>query len=209
MICNRCGTFNQDGSYSCANCGAPLGNYQQPPGYGSIQQQKGPKPMVLYFIAGAVAALLIIFILLPQFSYHYDIKVEKFNKVYNVFGVKSFVNDASKYSSSNSKDVKAAGDVLAGAAIGLFIPPVCLCVVWAVLSFLRKKAAGILGIIASAYYAFMALIWIAMIAALSSASKSGKYVDKVDMTAVPVFMLLLAIAGIPIGIFQIVKRKNL
>ena len=88
----------------------------------------------------------------------------------------------------------------------MFIIPMALQVVWAVMSFIQKRPAGIFGVIASSIYSVSSMIWVFVVSIAAAASYS--FGEK-TMTAIPVFMLLLGIAGIPVSIIQIVKRKYL
>lgn len=212
MFCEKCGTQNNDSNTNCVNCGAPLygdqPQYQQPQqpqqpqqqyGYAQPQQQygygqsqpmatNGPKPKVLYIIGGIIAALLVLFLFLPHLS---------------IRGQGAYIPFAIIIESS-----KAAGWLSSGAAgaLGAFmvllIIPMGLEIVWAIMSFLMKRPAGIFGVVACSIGFFVYMIW--MIIMLACGHMIG-----VSCLPFPVFMFLLSIAGIPISIVQIVKKKYL
>ena len=88
----------------------------------------------------------------------------------------------------------------------MFIVPMALQIVWAVMSFIQRRPAGIFGVIASSIYTVSSLIWLIVVGIAGSAIYTF---GAGSMTAVPTFMLLLGIAGIPVSIVQIVKKKYL
>ncbi len=214
MFCPKCGTQNNDAYANCVNCGAPLGaprypqqqQYQQPyqqPNYGYGQQPyygyaqapvnavNGPKPTALYIIAGVMAVISFALVFIPSF----------FNgsHAYNLF---SILGEPFKTSSS-SRSVSSGGAGVAGFVITMFLIPMGLQVAWAILSFMQKRPAGVFGIISSGIYLISSFIW-AIICAVYTSASSGY-----SSTPVPGFMILIAIAGIPVSIVQLVKKKYL
>ena len=83
----------------------------------------------------------------------------------------------------------------------IIIVPMALQILWAFLSFFRKRPAGKLGLVASIIYFLVSVIWF-------SSLVGNSYMQSV-MTAVPFFMFVMASAGIVLSIIQLVKRKYL
>ena len=220
MFCQNCGTQNNDGSMNCINCGAPLEapqyaqqqypqtyqqQYQQPypqtyqqPYYGYAQAPvnavNGPKPTALYIIAGVIAALSFIMVFIPSFYSSYS--------AYNPFSIAGESFKASSYTSSYSRSSSNAWAGIAGFIITMFVIPMGLQIAWAILSFMQKRPAGVFGVVSSGIYLVVSLIW----AGVCTAGTASSYYTS---TPVPVFMIMLAIAGIPVSIVQIVKKKYL
>lgn len=235
MFCEKCGTPNNDNNAVCTNCGAPLRHlpldggypqqgqqaaYQPPQSYAQPPQQypqqqpypqqngaapyyppqpgygapAGRKPTALYIVAGVLAALQFFMVFLPH--------VSSYGHSYNFFGIVSEVFGASRTTSYYNYNANAGNALNAGIVflLLLFIVPMALQIVWAILSFMQKRPAGIFGVIASSVYFVSSVIWLAVLAAATNANA---------VTAVPVLMIFLAIAGIPVAIVQIVKKKYL
>ena len=196
MFCPKCGTQNNDNNINCANCGAPLRPaQQQQPQYNYVQPQPqyvtparvGAKPTVLYIIAGVMAALQVLMFFLPHFTYG--------KKVYMPI---SLISDAN---SLNKIGAKNASSFFGGIAVCLIIVAI-LNAVWAILSFLKKRPAGVFGIVAGAVGFFIHVFWLALTAGADAASG-------ISSTPFPLFMFLISIASIPVGIVQVVKKKYL
>lgn len=214
MFCSRCGTQNNDAYTNCVNCGAPLRapqypqqHYQQPPqqqnyGYGQqpyygyaqapVNAVNGPKPTALYIIAGVMAVVSFLLVFLPSFFYG--------SHAYNLFSIAS---EPFKTSSSG-RSVSSGEAGIAGFVITMFVIPMGLQVAWAILSFMQKRPAGVFGIISSVIYLISSFIWVIVCAVYTSSSFSGY-----SITPVPGLMIMLAIAGIPVSIVQLVKKKYL
>lgn len=212
MFCEKCGTQNNDSNTNCVNCGAPLygtqpqyqqPQYQQPQqpqqqyGYNQPQQYgyqpqplaaNGSKPTVLYIIAGIIAALLVLFLFLPHLSI-------RGQGAYIPFAI---IIESTKASGFVSSD--AAGAL--GAFMVLLIIPMGLEIVWAIMSFMMKRPAGIFGVIACSIGFFVYMIWMVLMLACGN-------IYGVTCLPFPVFMFLFSIAGIPVSIVQIVKKKYL
>ena len=217
MLCKKCGTQNPDTSRFCSLCGAPLKSAKQPTSSHPQQSYvkdparnqksawtravKGTK--VFYIIVGAIACLSFALPFLPSFSIS--------GKNYNVFGMigfgcqDSFFNDL-----MNNTDLmqKTFGGNKGGAVAfimlmiaQIIIVPMALQIPWAILSFLRKRPAGKLGMIASIIYFLVSDIWLISLG-------GNSYIQSV-MTAVPFFMLVMGIAGIVLSGIQLAKRKYL
>lgn len=203
MFCPKCGTQNNDNNINCVNCGAPLSpnqqqqGYAQPqygyaqPQYGYTQPQpvnalNGPKPNALYIIAGVMAALQVLMFFLPHLS----------SKGGKVFMPVQLFGGAKALDSIGAKDASS----IVGGFMFFFVIVVGLEIAWAILSFLKKRPAGIFGVVASAVGFFVHMIWMIAMGAASSPTY-------VTMLPFPIFMFFLSIAGIPVSIVQIVKKK--
>ena len=80
---------------------------------------------------------------------------------------------------------------------------IALLAVWAILSLIRLKAAGVIGLIASIFQALIGAAWFYY--ALVNASQLASY--NFRMTPVPYLMPVLGIVGIVLSIIQIKKSK--
>lgn len=218
MFCTQCGTNNSDQNSRCVNCGAPLRKpqyvgYAQPSHNGYAQPAQTlntaphAKPTVLYIVTGAIAALGILLVFLPQFSYTHS-GSNGFTHIYNVFGLNTMVNDAASVSAGFSDDSLRASQIASAVCIIMFMVPIVLRAVWALLSFLQKRPAGVFGIISSVTLLIAGGIWSILIAVLSESSRDNSYVT-IEMTAVPPLIVMVAVAGIPLSIMQLVKKKYL
>ena len=204
MFCPKCGTQNNDYNINCVNCGAPLSpnqqqnGYSQPqygyaqPQYGYTQPQpvnalNGPKPNVLYIIAGVMAALQVLMFFLPHL----------FSKAGKVFMPVQLFGGAKALSSFGA--TKDAANIVGGFMF-FFVIVVALEIAWAILSFMKKRPAGIFGVVACAVGFFVHMIWMIAMGAASSPTY-------ITMMPFPIFMFFLSIAGIPVSIVQIVKKK--
>ncbi len=208
MFCQNCGTQNNDAYTNCVNCGAPLREpqYSQPQQYQQQSQQpyygyaeapvnavNGSKPTVLYIVAGIMAVISFALVFAPSFFYG--------TIPYNPF---SLVVDSYRmtFASSGSGSMKSVLDEASLFIIVMFVIPMGFQIAWAILSFAQKRPAGIFGIISSVIYLLSSFIW-SLIVAVADSSPS------VAVLPVPLFMILMAIAGIPVSIIQLVKRKYL
>ena len=111
-------------------------------------------------------------------------------------------------------------------AVMIFVVPMAILVPWAVLSFMRKKIAGVFGIVSSTFLLAGSIMWFGLMKILQSVFESifqtGSYSgynseyynvlsNMVKLTPVPIFLIIIAIAGIAISIAQlffIVKKNN-
>lgn len=238
MFCEKCGHNNPDTAKFCAGCGARLAaqqldqppfaetqdntevytqpeytqpeytqpQYTQPqygqPSYGqqpaynqynSYQPSAALKPqgkstvaVVLYMIAGGVALLSILFAFLP----HITVMGQGFSPL-------ALVSERRIWGTSGDAQIAAVFVIL------LLAVPALLQLVWAILSFLRTKAAGVLGLIASIFAINHTVVWLALLGAVREKSYSVA-----SMTAVPVLMLILAIAGMVLSIIQMTKKNR-
>ena len=228
MFCGKCGTPNDDNNTTCVNCGAPMQRvqpqqteFEQPvqaqnqqygyaqPQYGYAQPQYGyahpqqadkimtaKKPKVLYLIAGIMAAIGFILPFLPSFKYD-SVYYNVFNVGGKVFKKTSF-SYLSKYKQTNYRSVEVNESFMY-----FFIVVMAVLAAWAVLSFLRKRPAGIFGVIAASLLVTAGALWFVMI---DVSVKGAVYIEE---TPVPMLMVILGTAGIPVSIVQIVKKKYL
>lgn len=192
MNCPNCGTPNNDSNINCVNCGAPLTpvqnlqyTYAQPQHTPGVAN--GPIPTVLYIIAGVMAALQVLMFFLP----HLTSTVSS-----DVFMPVQLLGGASALDKVGAKE---ASDIVGGFMF-FFIVVVALEIVWAIMSFMKKRPAGVFGVVACGVGFFIHWIWLGAMGVASS-------VPGVSMTVFPIFMLMISIAGIPVSIVQIVKKK--
>ena len=174
MFCSKCGTQNNDNNINCVNCGAPLSpnqqqnGYSQPqygyaqPQYGYVQPQpvnalNGPKPNALYIIAGVMAALQVLMFFLPHLS----------SKAGKVFMPVQLFGGAKALSSFGA--TRDAANIVGGFMF-FFVIVVALEIAWAVLSFMKKRPAGVFGVVASAVGFFVHMIWMIAMGAASSST---------------------------------------
>lgn len=236
MFCEKCGRNNLDGAKFCAGCGAQLvaphldkapfeetpsttigysqPEYTQPAytqsesvqpqysqqssynnynNYSSYQPKPAVKPqgksvgaIVLYMIAGAMALLSILLVFLPHITVLGS-------------GYAPFQLISDRYVWGSSSDARTGAIVV----VILLVIPMLLQLVWAILSFLRTRAAGVLGLIASIFAINHTIVWIVLLGEMREKSYS-----LASMTAVPVLMLVLAIAGMVLAIIQMTKKNR-
>ena len=183
---------------------------------------KGAK--VLYIIAGAIACLAFIMPFLPSISFSFG-ELSKYigsqSYTFNVFTFGDFVNKVSSLLGASSSRISDEAQALSGlfiVLIAMFIIPMAIQIPWAILSFMRKRPAGVFGLISSILYFIGSIIWVVFLnsmyaSAIQSAMKSGvsSIIAKqyFSITAVPYFMVIFAVAGIVLSIIQLVKKKYL
>lgn len=149
-------------------------------------QGKSVGALVIYMICGAMALLSILFVFLPHLTV--------MGRTYAPF---QLVSDSYVWGSSSDARVGAVFVII------LLVIPMLLQLVWAILSFLRTRAAGVLGLIASIFAINHTIIWLALLAGIRERSYS-----LASMTAVPVLMLIFAIAGMVLAIIQMTKKNR-
>lgn len=210
MFCENCGSQNVDGAKFCASCGAPLAasqpvqpveqpryqepqprfdynySYQQPQPVQPAPQGKSAGAIVVYMISGAVALLSILMVFLPHVTAMY----QSFNP-FQLIGAEALW--------SRSREAAVGGVII----VALLVLPMILQLVWAILSFARVKAAGVLGLIASIFAVNHSLVWLIILAAICEST--GRLAS---VTAVPVVMIILAIAGLVLSIIQMTKKNR-
>lgn len=210
MFCENCGSQNVDGAKFCASCGAPLAasqpvqpveqpryqepqprfdynySYQQPQPVQPAPQGKSAGAIVVYMISGAVALLSILMVFLPHVTAMY----QSFNP-FQLIGAEALW--------SHSREAAVGGVII----VALLVLPMILQLVWAILSFARVKAAGVLGLIASIFAVNHSLVWLIILAAIREST--GRLAS---VTAVPVVMIILAIAGLVLSIIQMTKKNR-
>ena len=147
----------------------------------------GAKPTLLYIIAGVMAALQVLMFFLPHLS-----DGDNVLRPVEMFGGVGVLDKFGVY--DNPYEI--------GVAFIFLVIVVALEVVWAVLSFMKKKPAGIFGVVACALGVIIHLVWFVVICH----TEGGSYFR---VSQLPFFMLLLSYAGIPVSIVQIVKKKYL
>ena len=210
MFCENCGSQNVDGAKFCASCGAPLAasqpvqpveqpryqepqprfdynySYQQPQPVQPAPQGKSAGAIVVYMISGALALLSILMVFLPHVTAMY----QSFNP-FQLIGAEALW--------SRSSEAAVGGVII----VALLVLPMILQLVWAILSFVRVKAAGVLGLIASIFAVNHSLVWLIILAAIREST--GRFAS---VTAVPVVMIILAIAGLVLSIIQMTKKNR-
>ena len=224
MFCENCGAQNVDGAKFCASCGAPLAvsqpaqpqieqaqyqpqieqtqyqppqpqynynynyNYQQPQVQPArpVQQGRSVGAVIVYMISGALAVLSIIMVFLP----HVTVLFRNFNP-FQLIGTEQVFG--------RSSDAAIGGVII----IALLVLPMILQLVWAILSFARVRAAGVLGLIASIFAINHTVIWLVILSELTERTSGAA-----SMTAVPGIMLFLGIAGLVMSIIQMTKKNR-
>jgi|GEM_PF-3304051 len=170
--------YGQQPSYNQYN------GYRQP---AAVQPQgRSTGAVVLYIIAGAVALLSVLFVFLP----HITVLGQGLSPL-------QLVTDKNAWGTTGDAQVAAVFVII------LLAVPMLLQLIWALLSFLRVKAAGVLGLIASIFAINHTIVWMALLGTVRERSYSVA-----SMTAVPVLMLLLAIAGMVLSIIQMTKKNR-
>lgn len=204
MYCEYCGANNQDGAKFCSGCGAPL--QADPAAVAPVATTPEPYPqpqrivraprsttrrvssMVIYFIAGGVAIWTAMLIFLPQIA-----AGSRFFTMFDII--------------SNSRAVRfiTGGGSDLDFVVSIFFVPFMLVmqlqIVWAILSFLRVRPAGVFGLIASIIYTNHATVWAVMLT--STAVKYGTVV-----MPIPYLMAALGMAGIVLSILQLSRRSS-
>lgn len=191
---------------------------------------------VLFIIAGVLACIAFILPFLPSMTLDFTglekiigsgIQSIGLKQKYslNAFSFASSLNDATlmpgipiQYASI----IRGIGTF----AVMIFVVPMAILVPWAVLSFMRKKIAGVFGIVSSTFLLAGSIMWFGLMKILQSVFESifqtGSYSgynseyynvlsNMVKLTPVPIFLIIIAIAGIAISIAQlffIVKKNN-
>lgn len=224
MFCENCGTDNIAGAKFCSACGAPLNSgYSEPKHYAQetyrqepyqqetyqqevypqnqyeyyqpiqsynqprrIVNQRSTGAIVLYMIAGAIALLSILLPFLPQVSY-YGQTANVPSILFSGYGTLVYISGSrSEYS------------MVVAMFIAAFAIPMVLQLVWAILSFARVRAAGVLGLIGSIISINVSIIWAAV---LTSTTRRG-------VTTIPYMMIVLGIAGMVLSIIQLAKKNR-
>lgn len=168
----------------------------------SAQQASGRSAgaVVLYIIAGILALAAMGMTALP--SLHFSLGNSGFSFGSSGFNVFQYgiwmINGGSMLSSyrvSVSQETIAAGIVV----IAMFVIPMIFQLIWAILSFARRRPAGAMGLVGSILYTLAASYWtISLMNPLTS----------MFMTYVPYIMVALGIAGIVVSSIQIAKRNR-
>lgn len=175
--------YSQPDNYQYAQ---PNPVYAQPQRVVRAPQQRSVGAIVLYMIAGAIALFSILLPFLPQVSF--------FGETANV-PVILFSGYGSLVYISGSR---AEYSMVAVMLIMAFAVPMILQLVWAILSFARVRAAGVLGLIGSIIFINVSVVWAIILAA---ATRRG-------VTAVPYMMIVLGIAGMVLSIIQLAKKNR-
>lgn len=228
MFCEKCGGQNVDGARFCANCGAVLteqasavpqepqpqqnpyptgynnyNNYNNYNSYGYNQppqviranpqpQGKSVAAIVIYMIAGAVAVISMLMTLLPQ--------ITALGIDYNCFQIFGEMINGSGYFRSTDNERIMVGYFL----MALIVIPMIFQLIWAVLSFIRARAAGVIGLIGSIFFINHSFVWAVLMRV--AIDRGGSYFAKV--TGVPTFMVILGIAGLVLAIIQLTKKDH-
>lgn len=200
MFCEKCGAQNTDGAKFCSGCGAPLNSADEPVYQAEPQavqyryaaqapeRTRSVASMVIYFISGGVAVWTALLIFIPH--------IVVGHRFFNIFQIIESSTLVSYITGGNSD-----GDFIVSIFIVPFFIALALQVVWAILSFVRVKAAGVLGLIASIIYINHSVVWMIM---LTTSSIKEPYV----VTPVPYLMVTLGIAGMVLSVLQLAKRKT-
>ena len=130
--------------------------------------ERGAKPTLLYIIAGVMAALQVLMFFLPHLS-----DGDNVLRPVEMFGGVGVLDKFGVY--DNPHEI--------GVAFIFLVIVVALEVVWAVLSFMKKKPAGIFGVVACALGVIIHLVWFVVICD----TEGGSYFR---VSQLPFFMLL-------------------
>ncbi len=177
----------------------PVQQYQQPQspypqqsyGYAPARDPRLDNPgaikgaKVLYIITGAIACLCFLLPFLPS--------VSALGTNLNVFSIGRLASGLG--SAIGNRSAQSGGVFI----IVMFVIPMALQVPWAILSFMRKRPAGVFGLISSIIYFIASCIWLGTL--------TSESIYRSIVTGVPYFMLMFAIAGIVLSIIQLVKKK--
>ncbi len=196
MFCENCGTQNADGGKFCSSCGAPLSSAAEPvyqaPQYQSIEpapkRTRSVASMVIYFISGGVAVWTAMLIFIPQI-----VIGSRFFTIFQIIDsptLTSFVTGGSSDS-----------DFMIAIYLVPFFAALALQIVWAILSFVRVRAAGVLGLIASIIYINHSAVWMTMLT-------TSSFKEPYAVTPIPYLMVTLGIAGMVLSIMQLAKRRT-
>ena len=152
------------------------------------QPQRSTGAIVLYIITGFIALMSLAMPFLPQVKYFYY-----FGSFFNANVPALLLNGYHlSLGASSAESMIFAVMLTAGFAI-----PAILQLIWAILSFVRVRAAGVLGLIASIIGINVYFIWAAVL-------KS----TRMDATPIPYLMIVLAIAGFVLSIIQLAKKNR-
>ena len=121
----------------------------------------------------------------------------------NSFNVFRMISDFSYAVSVNNR---SSGQIAGAVWNSIFIVPMILQLVWAILSFVRVRAAGVLGLIASIIFVNVSVLWLVFI-------YTNLYFDSVSaktaiITPVPYLMVALSAAGLVLSIIQLTKKNR-
>ena len=187
MFCEKCGTQNTDSAKFCAGCGAPL-QISQPQQFNAApRHSRSVGAIVVYMIAGAVGVLSLLMPFLPQVTYFYY-----FGSYYNANVLVLLFNG---FFNSNDTLRSALAVFIALFVAGIAITMI-LQLVWAILSFVRVRAAGVLGLIASIIGINVYGAWAGLLNRMHCA------------TPVPYVMVALSAAGLVLSIIQLTKKNR-
>ena len=187
MYCEYCGANNQDGAKFCSGCGAPLQADPAAVAPAATTPEPYAQPQRIVRAAG-VAIWTAMLIFLPQIA-----AGSKFFTMFDII--------------SNSRAVRfiTGGGSDLDFVVSIFFVPFMLVmqlqIVWAILSFLRVRPAGVFGLIASIIYTNHATVWAVMLT--STAVKYGTVV-----MPIPYLMAALGMAGIVLSILQLSRRSS-
>ena len=154
------------------------------------------KPTLLYLVCGLIAAAFVAFSFFPC--------IKAGDKTWNVitFAMDGYIIGES-VSNVGAWDFGGTVKNVAMAMAGAYSMLVALNVAWALFSFLRKRPAGVFGIIASLLSAAVSAFW------LFVAITIAKNVPGIDVTYIPIINTALMVIGIPLSIVQIARKKYL
>lgn len=209
MYCSKCGALNDDSATVCANCGAQTGynqngynqnGYAQPgqpngyyPVYNNVPNGKksfSPGVMLgIMLINGMIAVMSVALPFLPVVGDYY--------KSYNIV---QFIIYAGKNSGSGGATFAMIGALF-------LILPAAFEIVYAIMSFARRKPAGGFGLAANILMLFGSAIWAIML--FASAYSLGMQTSGGYVTSVPAIMVCLSAVGIVFSSIAIAKRHQL
>ena len=196
MFCSKCGNKVSDSSTFCDYCGAPLRQRAEVPVAGGgtvVSPGKRKAAKIFWAIAAGLAVLCMVFPLFPQVSFNDG-------SVKNVFEIFAHVMDSERGFFGNTMNGAAPFAVMS--FLG-FLFSMCLCIPWGILSLLRKRSAGVLGLITSILFLTVSNPWYFML----EYSRTSSWGFNGSLTVVPLLMISLASDALVLSIIQLIFRN--
>ena len=153
-------------------------------------------PTVLYIFCGILALASAAIVFLPVVTESGNAK-NIFTVAFDGYGI------GVSAISNGAVDIGGISKTVAISVAGALALQIALQIVWAILSFARKRPAGVFGIISSILFLALSLL------TMSTVGYFAKPLDDVDATGVAYVMAALAFLGFVLSVIQLVKKKYL